>query len=123
MLGGLISVHAGDMYNWLVWPVSYNYIWRWIVYAGVILIMLASIDRLLVSYDQFDNLAQFVVQFFAVVGILAFPLFISHEMVLPAKEILISFGLSGSLALIIPMTLFLLSGYMMFRKIRGVNFL
>ena len=123
LLGGVISSHVGDLNNWLVWPISYNYIWRWIVYAGAILIMLSVIDRLLLSYDNFDRVVQFFVQFFAVIGILAFPLFITHEMVLPLKSILVSFGIGGVIALVIPLCLFLTSSYMMFKKIRGVNFL
>jgi acyl-coenzyme A synthetase/AMP-(fatty) acid ligase len=123
LLGFVISVHAGDQQNWLVWPSHYNHIWRWILYAGVILIMLAAIDKLLFKYDHFNRLIRFFIQFFAVIGILAFPLFITHEMVLPIKSVLVYFNVGGTLAILIPLSMFIASTYLMFRKIRSVSFL
>jgi len=123
LLGYSFSLHAGSLDSWFVWPSPYNYIWRWLVYAGVILIVFSGINRVLFNYSNFNKVLQFSVQFFAVIGILAFPLFISHEMVLPLKEIFMSFGVAASLALVIPLFVFFVTSYMMFRKIRRVNFL
>ena len=123
LLGYSFSLHAGSLDNWFVWPNPYNYIWRWLVYVGVILMAFSGVNRVLVNYSHFNKALQFSIQFFAVIGILAFPLFISHEMVLPLKEILMSFGVAASLALVIPLFVFFVTSYMMFRKIRRVNFL
>lgn len=122
-LGIVMSIHAGDAANWLVWPSGYNYIWKWIFYTGAILFMLSLIEKLLSYYDGYNNPAQFIVQFFSIVGMLAFPLFITHEMVLPMKSILANWGLAEGAALILPLALFLASSYWMFQKVRRVSFL
>lgn len=123
LLGFVISVHAGDQHNWLVWPSHYNHIWRWVLYAGVILVMLSVIDKLLFKYDHFNRVIRFCIQFLAVIGILAFPLFITHEMVLPIKSVLVYFNMGGTLSMLIPLFLFVASSYLMFRKIHSVSFL
>ncbi len=123
LMGFVISVHAGDQQNWLVWPSHYNHIWRWVLYAGVILVMLSVVDKLLFNYDHFNRVMRLFIQFFAVIGILAFPLFITHEMVLPIKSVLVYFNMNGTLAMLIPLFLFVASSYLMFRKIRSVSFL
>jgi acyl-CoA synthetase (AMP-forming)/AMP-acid ligase II len=123
LLGFVISVHAGDQQNWLVWPSHYNHIWRWILYAGVILVMLSAIDKVLFQYDYFNRMTRYCIQFFAVIGILAFPLFITHEMVLPIKSVLVYYNMNTTLAMLIPLLLFIGTSYLMFRKIRNVSFL
>jgi len=123
IFGVVLSVHAGDAGNWFSWPIRYNYIWRWMFYVGVILLMMATVDKLLHRYSEFKVSIKFIFQFFSVVGLLAFPLFITHEMVLPIKIILNSYGVPAGLSLMIPMCLFLVSTFFMFRKVYRVSFL
>jgi len=122
-LGVVLSVHAGHGAEWLVWPGEYNYVWRWVFYAGVILLMLSVVDYLLVGYGQYSRALQFCFQFFSVLGMLAFPLFITHALVLPFKVILSFYGASGVIALGSSMLMFVISTYFLFRKVYRLSYL
>jgi len=122
-LGIVLSVHAGHGGTWLVWPGEYNYVWRWVFYAGVVLLMLSVVDYLLVGYAQYSRVLQFCFQFFSVLGMLAFPLFITHALVLPFKDIFSFYGASGGVALGGAMLLFVISTYFLFRKVYRLSYL
>mgnify|MGYP000025746264 CR=1 FL=1 len=122
-LGIVLSIHAGHESGWLVWPSEYNYIWRWVFYTGVVLLMLSIVDYLLAGYGEYQRGIKFCFQFFSVIGMLAFPLFIAHAIVLPIKEMLSFYGMPAGAALAIPMLLFMLGAYLLFRKVYRLSFL
>lgn len=122
LLGGIISVHVGDLGSWLR-PVSTNHVWRWITYFGVILILIASLESLLIKYDEYSAWKRLVLQFFSVIGLLAFPLFVLHEMVIPFKAILLTMTGYESLSLLVSVSIFLVVTFLMFRKVHKFSFL
>ena len=69
-----------------------------------------------------NKLSRFLLQTLSVIGMLAFPLFVLHEMVMPMKAILVSYNVSEIVALLLPMTVFFIVSYLMFRKIHAVSF-
>lgn len=119
--GFVVCSHAGMSDIWLQWPRPIL-IWVWLFYLGLILIALAITNKVLLSYNQLPSVAKFSLQSLSTIGILAFPLFITHEMVLPLKDIMGWFGLPNSFALIIAMSLFLASFVFLFKKVHSVNF-
>jgi amino acid transporter len=115
-------MYANNTDPWNHWPIKTVYLWRWIFYAGVIMIFLALTVNILDSYDSGSKTKQYILQVFSIIGMLAFPLFVFHEMVMPAKAILMAFGVSGLVALLVPITLFFIGSYAMFRKLHGVSY-
>jgi len=123
ILGIVFSVHAGHAAQWLVWPGEYNYIWRWVLYAGGVLVMLSMVDYLLGGYGASSRVVKFCFQFFSVIGMLAFPLYITHALVGPLKVVFSFFGVPGALALGSSMVIFLVGIFFLFRKVYRLSFL
>ena len=123
VLGGVLSVHAGHETQWLVWPGEYNYIWRWVLYAGVVLVMLSMVDYLLGGYGAYSRVVKFFFQFFSIIGMLAFPLYITHALVGPLRDVLNFYGVPGAIALGLSMMTFLMGTFFLFRKVYRLSFL
>ncbi|MDS4070711.1 MAG: AMP-binding protein [Candidatus Competibacter sp.] len=123
LLGGIVvSLHQPDYGNWFKWPVETNYIWRWLVYVGLVMLILSLVESLLRYYERMGAYTRFVFQFSAVTGMLAFPMFLLHEMVIPLKSVLISYGLSGALSMVIVLSLFAASSFYLFIKLYRVSY-
>lgn len=118
----IIWYYNAGMDPWNVWPIREIYLWRWLVYAGVIMLMLAIFERFLINYDKTPKFFRLFLQILSVTGMLAFPLFVLHEMVMPMKAILVTFGLSEILALFLPMAIFFVISYFMLRKLHTVSY-
>lgn len=123
LLGLLISYHAADLHNWLVWPVSTNKIWRWIAYAGVILLLLHISHKALSRYNEYSYIQMYLFQILAVCGMLAFPIFVLHELVIPVRDILIlSISMNSRVALLIGLATCFVPFVFLFKKIYRVSF-
>ena len=118
----IIWFYSGVEDQWNVWPIKEIYIWRWIFYMGVIFILLAIFEYSLTKYQNMNKVNRFVFQALSVIGMLAFPLFVLHEMVMPFKSILITYNVSEVVSLLLPMMAFFIVSYLMFRKLHGVSF-
>jgi len=121
-LGIIMSIHAGNFEEWLE-PVSTNHVWRWMTYFGVILVLLAALESFFIRYEKYGKSKKFIFQFFSVIGVLAFPLFVLHEMVIPFKGILLAISGHESLSLVVPVFVFLGVALLMFRKVHKFSFL
>lgn len=99
------AVHQLNM--WLIWPTKMVEGWRWFFYTGTCLLMLICCDRILNNYHCMNRFGRQMLELLASVGLLAFPLFILHELVLPAKNAMAHAGLSNGTGLVIAMGLFL----------------
>jgi hypothetical protein len=121
--GILTSSLAHQSGTWMVWPVPTNEIWRWSAYFGVVFMMLWGIQKTLPTYNTDSYARKILLQSLATVGLLAFPLFIFHEAVLPSISILVNTaGMNKSTALILALALFFgVSGWL-FRKVHRVSF-
>jgi len=122
ILGIIMSIHVGNFGEWLK-PVSTNHVWRWITYFGVILVLLALLETLLIRYEGYGKSQKLVFQFLSVIGLLAFPLFVLHEMVIPFKAILLAISGYESLSLVVSVFIFLSIVFLMFRKVHRFSFL
>ena len=121
LLGLIISIHVGDFRTWLQ-PVMTNYVWRWVTYFGVVLILISAIDLLLIKYDEYGKWERAVLQFFSVIGLLAFPLFVLHEMVIPMKGIILSITGHELYSLLFSISGFLFVTWIIFRKVYRFSF-
>ena len=122
LAGVIVSLHQPDAGNWFTWPVSTNNIWRWLVYVGLVMLLLAWMESLLVQYEHMGAAARFALQFAAVTGMLAFPMFVLHEMVIPMKSVLTSYGLSGAVSMAAALLLFAASSYYLFMKLYRASY-
>ena len=120
-LGGIISIHIGGDESWFQ-PVNTNYIWRWITYFGVVLILIASVESMLLRYSSYGKWKRGSMQFLSVMGLLAFPLFVLHEMVIPMKGIILSMTGHESFSLLFSISGFLIVTLIMFRKVYRFSF-
>lgn len=122
LAGVIVSLHQPDAGDWFTWPVSTNNIWRWLVYVGLVMLLLAWMESLLIQYEHMGAAARFALQFAAVTGMLAFPMFVLHEMVIPMKSVLTSYGLSGAVSMAAALLLFAASSYYLFMKLYRASY-
>ena len=110
---------TGESAEWSTWPVGVVSGWRWLFYIGASLLLLIGTDRLLNSYSKMPRPVSFSINVIACFGFLAFPMFVSHELVLPMKELLEVGGLSNTIAIAISLGAFLvLSGVLITKTYR-----
>ena len=121
LLSLIIIDSAGKSSLWLSWPKAIM-IWDWLFYFGVVLVLIYFISIIIKRYNETNSLLKFLYQILAITGILAFPLFITHELVLPIKVILDHHFSLGGIALLIPMLLFISSAFYLYRKIYKITF-
>jgi acyl carrier protein len=111
-LAVVIAHEMGELSQWLVWPKGLS-LWTWPLYLGFVLICIA----VLYSHLKKENSTGWVNTGFnivSIIGILAFPVFIGHEMVRPLARLLNALGVPFGLA--ISLTLFFCSfSYFIYR--------
>lgn len=123
LLGLMISYHAADLHNWLVWPVSTNKIWRWITYVGVIFLLVHFFKSAFSIYVKLAVVNRYILQFLVVCGILAFPIFVLHELVIPIKNVMIALSsVNSGVALAIGLTICFVPFFLMYKRIYNVSF-
>lgn len=110
-----LSQVVGELGQWAIWPTRKVEAWRWFFYLGLGLLLLAIFDRLLSHYHRFPRFIAGLFQIVAVIGLMAFPFFVLHELVEPVKNILGATGLPNSIALLISMTAFLVGAFYIVR--------
>jgi acyl-CoA synthetase (AMP-forming)/AMP-acid ligase II len=122
LLAGLAMTLHLDNYVFWTEPVQTNYIWRWFVYFGLVLILIGVMNKLLSNYNRLSSIPRYLAQFLATFGVLAFPLFVLHEMVIPIKAILFSFTQHDSLSILISFGLFIVLVLALFKKVFKVSY-
>ena len=94
MLLGLFSVllswEMGDFRYWLVWPKGV-FLWSWIFYFACVLVGIA-ITFLWLRGQEDEGRHSTLARVLSIVGVLAFPLFVTHEMVRPLRDLLVLLG-------------------------------
>lgn len=121
LIAFILADTAGKSTMWFIWPKPIM-IWDWVFYFGVVLILIFVFSKLINKYNESNIILKFIYQMLAITGILAFPLFITHELVLPIKFILEYHFSLGGISLLIPITLFVISAFYLYRKIYKITF-
>jgi hypothetical protein len=82
----VLSAEMDQLGLWFVWP-KLLYLWLWLFYGGAILVLLSVMFRLTSMESGRAGLDRFL-RSLAIVGIMAFPLYIGSEMTVPFKDFL-----------------------------------
>ncbi len=122
LLGMIIAYHADSIKLLVTWPLTATYLWGWLIYWGIVMIFFKGIGSLLGFYNRSGVVLRVILQFFSLTGLLAFPLYVGHELVIPFKGIMEAVGVPNIAALLIPIILFLLTFYFLYRKMYEMNF-
>ena len=81
--------------------------WHFVVYLGFVVLILAMSAWLMRDgARRFPWLVRRAVAAGVATGILALPIYVGHELVIPARDLLVNLGMAAGLALLIPMALF-----------------
>lgn len=115
-LGLLMSADQQQLHALLEWPKPLA-LWIWVFYAGIAmtathLVFLAA--QRVGSAAAADNFLKLM----CIIGILAFPLFILHELAVPLKRLLVSFGIPGALFITV-LAFFLIAAFLVTRLFRA----
>lgn len=95
LAAAVISYEMGEIALWTVWPKGLS-LWTWPLYLGCVLIGITMVQRFVSTRSIQGGLAQ-VFKALAIIGIVAFPIFIAHELVIPVKNALFSLGVPFAL--------------------------
>jgi len=108
-LAMLWSIVMQDFDQWLVWPVSKVQAWRWV--------------GKLISQSYFNsNFVRVLAEVIACIGVLAFPFFVVHGIVIPLKGLLVYVGVGETIALLVAVIGFLFGSFLMVKKVHKLHF-
>ena len=111
----ILSFEMGDSRLWTRWPKGL-YLWTWPLYLGCVLMGIAFVQTYITTRNLRGPL-DVGVKLISIIGILAFPFFIAHEIVAPFRDLLA--GLGVPMALPISLALFFIGmGYLVGRLYR-----
>ena len=96
VLAILITVEGGIAERWWIWPNPRGFLWMWLFYAGTVLLGLVLTYHC-IHRTNFSSAGQFVKNVMTIIGVMAFPLYIFHELVMPLKSLLGNLGVPGAL--------------------------
>jgi hypothetical protein len=98
----LLSWEMGDFRYWLVWPKGL-FLWSWFFYFACVILGIAATFSWLRRQEDVGRHST-LARTLSIVGVLAFPLFVMHEMVRPLRDLLAALGVPLSLG--VSLTLF-----------------
>ena len=105
MLAGFtLSIRFGHVEYWVIWPKPI-FAWMWVLYLGFVLACTDLAFRLAMSQSR-SPAADVFLKLMAVFGIMAFPLFIGHELVIPLKNLFVALGMPVVSALTVSIAMF-----------------
>lgn len=121
ILGILLSIILGHQDQW--WfrgkPV---FIWMWVFYYGVIMIMISGLRILTFNYEKRSELIKKYINIAAVIGQLALPIYVMHEIAMPMKQLLDLVGLNIIFSLMLSLGSFFIVIYLSGRKLYSIYY-
>lgn len=121
VLGILLSIILGHQDQW--WfrgkPV---FIWMWVFYYGIIMIMISGLRILTLSYEKRSEFIKKYINIAAVIGQLALPIYVMHEIAMPMKQLLDLAGLNIIFSLMLSLGLFFIVIYLSGRKLYSIYY-
>jgi len=118
----LLSLAMGHQYQWFEWPTSWVPAWRWVFYLIACIFLLRVVDWSLRSPALQGGFVRMMIECVGCVGILAFPMFVLHEIVHPLKVILVNLGIDERLAMVGVLFCFALLSVLMIKKTHRLQF-
>ena len=102
----------GETYSGGLWPrgvpAPYLQFPFFALYAGGATLLLGAGISLFRIWERLGRPPRLVLQILVICGILALPIYAFHQLVVPVRDILVLLGMPGSVAMALPMGLFLL---------------
>jgi amino acid adenylation domain-containing protein len=92
-------------------------LFRWVFYAGTILIFASVMSQSLTRYDRMPAAIRETINVVGVLGQISLPVFVLHQLVLRAKFLLVLAGMHGTLALVLPLLAFFAACWWMMSKL------
>ena len=114
---GLVMVWMSTGSIWALHDAANMPLWKWIFYAGTVLLAASITSLVLARYEERSAVRQKALNLTAVLGQISLPVFVIHTLVLRAKALLVLVGVPGSLALLIPLAAFFGACYWMMRQL------
>ena len=122
LLGLIIAYHTNRLGLLFTWPLPATYLWGWFIYWGAVMLFYKGIGSLFDVYNKAGAFLRGILQFFSLTGLLAFPLYVGHELVTPLKGIIEAVGINSTVALLLPLSAFFIVFYFLYRKMFEMNF-
>ncbi len=118
----LLSFAMGERDQWMVWPTQTVPAWRWVFYCVVCVVLLGLVEHQITVRRPRLKWFNWILEVLACVGLLAFPMFVLHELVQPGKQILELVGVGEKLAMILVVLAFLALSIFMIKKVHRLQF-
>ena len=93
----IMSHETGETAQWLEWPRPL-FLWSWMFYIGAVIGSIGIVHHI-TTHAADNSRRQVAANVFATLGVMAFPIFIGHEMVLPLQAIFAAVGIPAPLLL------------------------
>lgn len=119
--GVCLSFAMGQQAMWWIWPKPL-FVWMWLFYCGIIMMMISGLRVLTLDYENKSTFFKKAINVGAVIGQLALPIYVMHEVVIPMKNLLDTLGLNGIVAIILSLGLFFGVIYFSFRKLYSLYY-
>ncbi|MGJ0490500.1 AMP-binding protein [Methylobacter sp.] len=122
MLGVLLSVILGDQDQWWIRGKPVVFVWMWIFYYGVIMLIVSGLRILTLNYERRSEFIKKSINIGAVIGQLALPIYVMHEIAMPMKNLLDIWGFNIIFSLMISLGLFFTIIYLSGRKLYSIYY-
>lgn len=119
IVGIFLSFILGQQEQWWIWPKPL-FIWMWVFYYGVIMIMISMLRELTLNYEKISIFFKKGINIGAIIGQLALPIYVMHEIVMPMKKLLDITGLNVMISLMLSLGLFFTVIYYSGRKLYSI---
>jgi amino acid adenylation domain-containing protein len=116
-VAGLLLVWVTTGGIWALHDAANMPLWKWVFYAGTVLLAASVTSRVLAHYEERGVISQKALNVTAVLGQISLPVFVIHTLVLRGKALLVLIGVPGSLALLVPLALFFGACFWMMRQL------
>lgn len=119
LIGLLIGGTMGQLHYFFTWPSPLTS-WKWLVYFGVILLLLALLFNFRHDYPARGRLFRQAMEALGTVGQLALPFYVFHEIIIPFKAVLHRLGLPDGAATGTSLLVFFVVSYLMIKRVRSL---
>lgn len=116
----VLSSETSQLDMWFIWPKEVL-LWAWPLYLGFSLILFVCLYRYVEVYDLYSHaIWSGVLKVVSIFGIMAFPIYAIHSVIVPLKRLLENLGVPGAL----PLSLLVFALVMVFllRKIYSMHY-